>query len=551
MPAMARGLAAIKGTRVAVSTTPLPLSGSQRCCIYRNVSQLDVLLSIAVDLTNALSAEDRYQRLLVAWRRVVPFDAAALLRLEDGALVPVAAHGLKPEALARRYGLRDNPRLQIICNSLAPVRFPADSQLPDPFDGLVEGDPTALEHVHACLGCALRVEEQLVGALTADALRADAFDGVDERFLAAMGALAGAAMRTTGLIEALEQSAARQGLIARDLMRDVQLREGTQLIGTSPAMNKLRAEISLVAQSDFIVLITGETGVGKELVGRALHAASARRDEPLIYVNCAALPETLAESELFGHVRGAFTGAAADRPGKFEVADRGTLLLDEIGELPLTVQPKLLRALQEGEIQRVGLDRPRKVNVRVLAASNRDLAEEVRAGRFRADLFHRLHVYPIQVPPLRERTEDIALLAGYFCDLARRRLGLGPVRLSAEALDALRAYAWPGNVRELENVISRVTLKAAAGVARGTTIVLQPAHLGPEFVASGPAVPPVDLPIPAPAVQRSLRAATVEFQRALIRNALAAHGGNWAAAARALGMHRSNLHHLAARLGVR
>jgi len=515
------------------------------------MDDLDALLSIAIDLTNALSVEDRYQRLLQAWRRVVPFDAATLLRLENGALVPVAADGLKPEALARRYLLRDNPRLQIICNSAEPVRFPADSQLPDPFDGLVEGDPTALEHVHACLGCPLRVEGELVGALTADALRADAFDGVEQRFLTAMGALAGAAMRTTRLIEALEQSAARQGLIARDLMRDAQLREGNQLIGTSAAMKKLRAEIDLVARSDFTVLITGETGVGKELVGRALHAASARLNEPLIYINCAALPETLAESELFGHVRGAFTGAVADRPGKFEVADRGTLLLDEIGELPLTVQPKLLRVLQEGDIQRVGSDRPLKVDVRLLAATNRDLGEEVRAGRFRADLFHRLNVYPIHVAPLRERIEDLPLLAGYFCDFARRRLGLGPVRPSAAAINALRAYAWPGNIRELENVISRVTLKAAAGVARGTPIVLEPAHLGPEFVAPSLAIEEPHAAVPAAPVPPSFRDATLEFQRTLIRRTLAGHAGNWAATARALGMHRGNLHHLASRLGLR
>jgi anaerobic nitric oxide reductase transcription regulator len=519
--------------------------------MYRSMDQIDVLVSIAVDLTNALSAEDRYQRLLRAWRRVVPFDAAALLRLEDDALVPVAADGLKPEALARRYVLRDAPRLQIICNSAEPVRFPADSPLPDPFDGLVEGDPTALQHVHACLGCPLRVEGHLVGALTADALRSDAFAAVEPRFLTAIGALAGAAMRTTRLIEALEQSAARQGLIARDLMRDVELREGNQLIGTSPAMEKLRAEIDLVARSDFTVLITGETGVGKELVGRAMHAASARRDEPLIYVNCAAVPETLAESELFGHVRGAFTGAVADRPGKFEVADRGTLLLDEIGELPLTVQPKLLRALQAGEIQRVGSDRLRQVDVRVVAATNRNLGDEVRARRFRADLFHRLNVYPIHVPALRERIEDLALLAGYFCDLARRRLGLGPVRLSAEALDALREYAWPGNIRELENVISRVTLKAAASVVRGTPVVLQAAHLGAEFLGPTGASALPQAAVRAALVPPSLRQATREFQRAVIRRTLAEQNGNWAAAARVLGMHRSNLHHLASRLGLR
>jgi anaerobic nitric oxide reductase transcription regulator len=511
---------------------------------------LDVLLQIAVDLTRGLSTADRYQRLLEAWHRVVPFDAAAVMRLEHDALRPVVARGLKPEAMARLYSLRDHPRLQIICHSNEPVRFPEDSPLPDPFDGLLAADPTQFGEVHACLGCPLRVGDELVGALTADALRPAAFDAVDQRFLMGMGALAGAAMRTTTLIEALERTAARQGLIARDLMRDVQLREGSQILGASPVMERLRGEIDLVARSDYTVLITGETGVGKELVARALHAASTRSEDPLIYVNCAALPETLAESELFGHVRGAFTGAVVDRPGKFEVADGGTLLLDEVGELPLTVQPKLLRVLQEGEIQRIGSDVPRQVDVRVLAATNRDLQEEVRARRFRADLFHRLDVYPLHVPPLRQRQADVPLLSGYFCDLVRRRLGLGPVRLEAEALDALRAWPWPGNVRELENVLSRAVLKAAAGAPRGAAVLIEPHHLGPEFGAPGgdPARPG---PPPSPPPPRSLREATVDFQRAAIRRALAANAGNWAAAARALGMHRSNLHHLATRLGLR
>jgi len=512
------------------------------------MDSLDVLLEIAIDLTRALSAADRYQRLLELWRRVVPFDAAALLRLDDGALAPVAARGLKPEALARRYLLRDNPRLQIICNSPGPVAFPADSGLPDPFDGLLEADADALAHVHACLGCPLRVGDELVGALTADALAPDAFAQVDPRFLAGLSALAGAAMQTTRLIEALEVTAERQGSIARELMREEQLRQGADLIGVSAAIEHLRREIDLVARSEFAVLISGETGVGKELVARALHAGSPRRDEPLIYVNCAALPETLAESELFGHLRGSFTGAIADRAGKFEVADGGTLLLDEIGELPLSIQPKLLRALQEGEIQRVGSDRPRRVDVRLLAATNRDLDEEVRQGRFRADLYHRLSVYPLRVPPLRERGDDVALLAGYFCDTARRRLGLGPVRLAPEAVDALRRYPWPGNVRELDNVLSRATLKAAARVSRGAAVVIEPQDLGLDGAYDA-------APTAAPAEPAgdgvTLRQATLDFQRTAIRRALARHGDNWAAAARSLGMHRSNLHHLAARLGLR
>ncbi len=511
---------------------------------------IGALVEIALDLTKALSAEDRYDRLLEVWGRVVPFDAATLLRLDEGILVPVAARGLKPDALARRYPLKENPRLEIICNSEEPVRFPADSSLPDPFDGLLEHDPHALHGVHACLGCPLRVGDDLIGALTADSLTVAAFDNLDQRFLAATGALAGSALRTTALIEALEESAERQGLIARDLMRDIQLRRGHELIGTSEPMKRLRKEIDLVARSDFAVLITGETGSGKELVARAIHGASSRRDHPLIYVNCAALPESLAESELFGHLRGAFTGAESDRPGKFEVADGGTLFLDEVGELPLIVQPKLLRALQEGEIQRVGADRPHRADVRILTATNRDLEAEVRAGRFRADLFHRLNVYPLRVPALRERREDVALLAGYFCDLARRRLGFGPVRLTPGAIAALKNAPWPGNVRELENVLSRAVLHGSSGIVRGAPLEIAASHLAGNLDNAAAEVAAVETGSPSSDTVH-LRRATEEFQRSLIRQAVAANGGNWAAAARSLGMQRSNLHHLGKRLGLR
>ena len=517
------------------------------------MGHLDAIVSIASDLTAALSSEDRYRRLLGALRRVIPYDAAALMRLEGGALVPLVAEGLSEDAMGRRFPLREHPRLEIVCRSAAPVHFPHGSELPDPFDGLLAIDPGDFLRVHACLGCPLRVGEELIGVLTADAAQPRAFDEIDPSFLAAVGALAAAEMRTTHLIEALERSAERQGLIARDLMRDVLLRRGAELIGATAAMQRLRKDVELVARSDFTVLITGETGVGKELVAREVHAASDRRAEPVLYVNCAALPETLAESELFGHVRGAFTGAAADRPGKFEVASGGTLFLDEIGELPLSVQPKLLRAIQQGEIQRVGSDALIRADVRLVAATNRDLEQEVKAGRFRADLYHRLNVYPLRVPPLRERAGDIPLLAGHFCDVSRRRLGLGPVRLASDAIAALKRYPWPGNVRELENVLSRVTLKAGAGARRASPIVLTTADLGPDFTAVVPPRPREGPPavLPASPAGADLKEATREFQRSLIGRALSDAGGNWAAAARSLGMHRSNFHHMAARLGLK
>jgi anaerobic nitric oxide reductase transcription regulator len=529
------------------------------------MADLEALLSIALDLTASLAAADRYARLLAAVRRAVPCDAATLLRLEGSDLVPVAAHGLVTAAATRRYRRTDHPRLDAILAASGPVIFPPDSRLPDPFDGLLLADPAALRQIHACLGCPLVVEGEVVGALTADALDPRAFDHLDTGFLATLGALAGAALRTTALIEALERRAAHERRVARELGRDAERRAGGEILGTSPAIEAVRREIDIVGHTDMTVLVLGETGVGKELVARAVHAASRRRDDPLIHVNCAALPESVAESELFGHVRGAFTGAAADRAGKFEVADRGTLLLDEVGELPQSVQPKLLRALQTGEIQRVGDDRAHHVDVRIVAATNRDLEAEVRAGRFRADLFHRLFAFPLRVPPLRERRDDVPLLAGYFLDRARRHLGLGPVRLAPGARDALRAAEWPGNVRELENVLGRAVLRAAAAAAdprREVLVGLDILDIGPSPASttdSAPAIGAARADEPPPAAARAaeslaagvpLRDAVDDFQRTLIRAAVARAGGNWAAAARHLGLHRSNLHHLARRLDL-
>jgi anaerobic nitric oxide reductase transcription regulator len=413
------------------------------------------------------------------------------------------------------------------------------SDLPDPFDGLLEHDPRALTGVHACIGCPLWIEDELVGILTADALSPSAFDDIDLRFLAAIGALAAAAMRTSHLIQALEAALERQDLVARDLMQADTQRKGHEIIGVSKPIDRLRQEIELVARSDFTVLITGETGTGKELVARSVHASSARHDQPLIYVNCSALAESLVESELFGHLRGAFTGATSDRAGKFEVADQGTLFLDEIGELPLGVQPKLLRALQQGEIQRVGSDTTRTVDVRIIAATNRDLQREVDAGRFRADLFHRLNVYPLHVPPVR--------------DEARRRLGTGPVRLTAEALAALRRYSWPGNVRELENVLSRVTLRSSINVSRARPLVLEERSFLPTLAEALSTAPDEvwGREEQTSTSQKSLREAVEDFQRTAITRAVANASGNWSAAARALGMHRSNLYHLAVRLGLK
>jgi len=235
------------------------------------------------------------------------------------------------------------------------------------------------------------------------------------------------------------------------------------IIGDSPPLKKVLAQIEMVAPTNAGVLVLGESGTGKELVARAIHERSPRKNAALVRVNCASVPRELFESEFFGHVRGAFTGAVKDRVGRFELAHKGTLFLDEIGEVPLELQSKLLRVLQEGQFEKLGEDRTRTVDVRIIAATNRDLETEVKAGRFRQDLYYRLSVFPIELPPLRDRFEDIPELAQTFLVQSARKLGLNPPRLASAQLKELQSYDWPGNVRELQNVIERAAIRSRGG----------------------------------------------------------------------------------------
>jgi transcriptional regulator with GAF, ATPase, and Fis domain len=239
-----------------------------------------------------------------------------------------------------------------------------------------------------------------------------------------------------------------------------------QMLGQSTAIANVRAAIETVAPTEANVVITGETGTGKELVARAVHALSPRKHKPLIKVNCASIPRELFESEFFGHVHGAFTGAVKDRVGRFQLADRGTLFLDEVGEIPLEMQSKLLRVIQEGQYERVGEERTRQVDVRIITATNRDLKQEVEAGRFRQDLYYRFNVFPIEVAPLRHRTEDIPLLATYYLEQSARKLNRPVHRLTTGEARALQAYDWPGNIRELQNVIERALITQRGGRLR-------------------------------------------------------------------------------------
>src|SRR3984893_8237119 len=242
-----------------------------------------------------------------------------------------------------------------------------------------------------------------------------------------------------------------------------QARTSGEIIGQSLALRQILSQIEMVAPTDASVLILGETGTGKELIARELHRRSRRKDKPLVRVNCACIPKDLYESEFFGHARGAFTSAVKDRIGRFEAAAGGTLFLDEIGEIPLELQSKLLRVLQEKRYERVGEEKTRRADVRIVAATNRDLKKEVAAGRFREDLYYRLNVFPLRVAPLRERKEDIPLLAAHFVELLVKELGLPKPRLTRAGIEALQGYDWPGNIRELRNVIERAVLFAQGG----------------------------------------------------------------------------------------
>jgi transcriptional regulator with GAF, ATPase, and Fis domain len=309
-----------------------------------------------------------------------------------------------------------------------------------------------------------------------------------------------------------------------------------QIIGNSPALNSVLANVRRVAPTDATALVLGETGTGKELIARAIHNSSPRCGRPFIKLNCAAIPFDLLESELFGHEKGAFTGAIAQKIGRFEMADRGTLFLDEIGDIPLALQPKLLRVLQEQEFERVGSGKTHHINIRLIAATHRDLTEMVRRKEFRNDLYYRINVFPVVLPPLRERRQDIPQLVSYFVEVFAQRVGKQINRIPKETLDAFTSYSWPGNVRELQNLIERAVICSDNGVLLSPL----PSSDGNPVVSTTSEVTPAGHTFK-------------DFERALILHTLQAAGwvvgGPYGAAAR-LGLKRTTLITKMKKLGI-
>ena len=342
---------------------------------------------------------------------------------------------------------------------------------------------------------------------------------------------------TERLLVSLENALQRSRLEADNRRLKSEAGLGDEILGTSAPMRQLGETVARVAPTQAPVLLQGENGSGKELVARAIHGGSPRRGRPLVTLNCAAIPDTLFESELFGHARGAFTGATDARRGKFQEADGGTLFLDEVGEIPLALQPKLLRALESGEVERVG-GRGERVDVRIVAATNRDLEAEVAAGRFRQDLYFRLLVVPVRVPPLRERREDVPLLAAHFLAEACRKNRIRAKILSESALGLLRSHSWPGNVRELRNAMERVAILVAEPV-------IEPRHL--DFLQTGAAEAPPSSPA---AAKEDLASYLERVEREAILRVCERHHWRMTKAAAELGLERSHLYKKLKALGI-
>jgi len=491
--------------------------------LYEISRQLDLSLDLREVVNPVLEALARHMEM--------NYGTLTLLHRKTGEIMIEAAHGLTPQQTRRgRYKLGEGVTGHVILSG-EPAIIPRKSESPLILDKTRRGKRSDTSFL--CVPIKLGTE--VVGALSVDEPTKDAEELQDDaRLLSIVASMIAQAVKLRRAAQEEQERLAEENQQLRD-----QLKERFQpanIIGNSHEMQEVYDLIAQVSRTSATTLIYGETGTGKELVAHAIHYNSERAEGPFIRVHCAALPENIIESELFGHVKGAFTGAIGDRKGRFEMADNGTLFLDEIGEIAPALQVKLLRALQEREIERVGDARPIRVNVRLIAATHRDLPALVAQGKFREDLFYRLNVFPIYVPPLRKRKADIIQLAEFFLRKYAKEQRKPARSLSAEVVERLMAYRWPGNVRELENCMERAVL-----LCEGETIL--PRHL-PPALQTGAA------PGAAPA-GTGLAAQMAAFERDVISEALRSTRGNMAAAARRLQTTPRILAYSVRKLGLR
>ena len=508
------------------------------------------LLEINNAVVGNLTRETLFAAIAPALRRILLFERIAIflhvpergvLRLyvlESTIPSPYFTVGLEVPAGGSHMGRVFVNRTPLLRRDLTTEReYPAE-------------DLAFADGIRSFISVPLIARGRAIGTLAIASTTAGRYAPADTEFLAEVAgqlALAVANMTAYEEITTLKARLERENVYLQEEIR--RSHNFAELVGASPPLLAILQSVEQVAATDTTVLILGETGTGKELIARALHGASARRERPLVKVDCTALSAGLVESELFGHAKGAFTGAIERRTGRFELADRGTIFLDEVGELPAEAQAKLLRVLQEHQFEPVGSNRTVTVNARVIAATNRDLEGAVREGRFRADLFYRLNVFPIEVPPLRQRRADIPQLVAFFLDRHARALGHPVTTISPTSMDRLVAYDWPGNVRELQNVIERATV-----LGRGPVL-----ELSADLLPSRPAEPrpPAGLGTPAASVDGALPgpiATLEEVERAHIAAVLDRCGGmvqGPKGAAAILGLHPNTLRSRMARLGIR
>ena len=481
-----------------------------------SLRELELLYEVSRVLDESLDLRDIVSPVLEALAKHLnmQFGTLTLLNRQTGDILIEAAHGLSPQQQRRvRYRLGEGVTGNVVLSG-KPAVIARTSESSEFLDLTHRGrrDDTSFICVPITVG------KEVVGALSVDQrVKEEKVLRDDVRLLTIVASMIAQAVKLRRAAQEerdrLEQENERLKRELREKFRPA------NIIGNTHEMQRVYDQIAQVSKSPATVLLLGETGTGKELVAHAIHYNSDRADLPFVKVHCGALPETLIESELFGHEKGAFTGADRERAGRFELANGGTLFLDEIGDISASLQIKLLRVLQEREFERVGGNRTIRVNVRIIAATNRDLLQAVQEGKFREDLYYRLHVFPLYVPPLRKRKADIVLLADHFLDKYSRAAGKPVRRLSSAVIDMLMSYHWPGNVRELENCMERAVL-----VAEGD--VVYPHHLPPTLQTAETTGHPV---------RGNLRNLVQAYERDLIADALKSSRGNMASAARALG----------------
>ena len=500
--------------------------------VARERDRLQILLEITNTLVSELDIRDLFPSITACLRRAVPHEYASLAlrvpgteQLRVHALVFDGLNGVLREGATA--DMSDTPagqavetRRPVVLDDVAIRRFPTP---------VVQRLVDAGLKTVCCIPLITRL--RVLGTLNVGSTRANAFGASDIDFLSQVAGQAAIAIENATAyqeIAQLKDQLAEEKLYLQDEIRTE--RNFGEIVGDSPQFKRVLEQVETVAPTDASVLILGETGTGKELVARAIHDLSGRRDRTFVKLNCAAIPTGLLESELFGHEKGAFTGAIMQKAGRFELANKGTLFLDEIGDIPLELQPKLLRALQEHEFERLGGTRTIKVDVRLVAATNRDLAQMINERQFRTDLYYRLSVFPISIPPLRERADDIPKLVRYFTQKYSRRMNKGIETIPAETMEALIRYPWPGNVRELENLIERAVI-----LTRGATLQIPLAELRT-------AVPDTVTPVTLQEAERGHILRVLEQANWVV-------GGANGAAAR-LGMKRTTLQSKMKKLGI-